>query len=372
MKKGKLPDSLQQHTSRKSVAVSSNALVTILICNYNYGRFLDDAIESALAQTWKNTEIIVVDDGSTDESRNILKKYEGHIRIILKENGGQASAFNAGVAEARGEIICFLDSDDTCHPNRISLVVDKYKQGRWGLVCHDLDVIDADGVPVKMKWTQYAGVNMAEGNPIDVVVDQDYSWIFSPTSGMSLPISLARKIFPLPPEKWKISADNPLAFAAACLGSVGLIPETLGSYRLHGENLFADFYKNMDARRIAAIIDVTKRYFFCQKYASEMNIDLPQLKQNYIFYRRLCLIARDKPYRFIPALLKKNIQYHLQHHNLLLMGIKIPIFFAADLFIIFKRTFVKSSTYNALKAKFDKETKNIEENQLRYILYDDR
>ena len=351
---------------------NSNPLVTILICNYNYGRFLNDAIESALAQTWKNTEIIVVDDGSTDESRKVLKKHEGHIRIILKENGGQASAFNAGVAEARGDIICFLDSDDTCHPNRISLVVDKYKQGQWGLVCHDLDVINADGVSKKMKWTQYAGVTMAEGNPIDIVVDHDYSWIFSPTSGMSLPIKLAQKIFPLPSKEWKISADNPLAFAAACLGSVGLITETLGSYRLHGKNLFADFYKNMDARKIAAIIDVTKRYFFCQKYASEMNIHLPQLKQNYLFYRRLCLIARDKPYRFIPALLKKNIQHHIKRDNLLLMSVIIPVFFAADLFIILKRTFVKSSTHNSLKTQFDKEAINIEENQLRYILYDDR
>ena len=89
--------------------MNSKPLVTILICNYNYGRFLAEAIESALAQTWKNIEVIVVDDGSTDESREILTKYKGKIRIILKENGGQASAFNAGIAKARGEIVCFLD-----------------------------------------------------------------------------------------------------------------------------------------------------------------------------------------------------------------------------------------------------------------------
>ena len=355
----------------KFVLSNSNPLVTILICNYNYGRFLSAAIESALAQTWKNIEVIVVDDGSTDESREILKKYEGKIRVILKENGGQASAFNAGIAEARGEIVCFLDSDDISHPDRISRVIEKYKQGKWGLVCHDLDVIDTDGVPARMKWTQYTSVTMAEGNQIDVVVDHNYSWIFSPTSGMSLPITLVRKIFPLPSDEWKISADNPLAFAAACLGSVGLIPETLGSYRLHGKNFFADFYKNMDARRIAAIIDTTKRYFLCRKYTSEMNIDLPQLNLNYLFYRRVCLIASAKAYRFIINLLKKNIQHHLQHHNLLLIGIRVPAFLVADLFIIFKRTFLKSSTHNALKTKFDKVASRIEEDQLRYILYDD-
>ena len=127
--------------------MNSKPLVTILICNYNYGRFLAEAIESALAQTWKNIEVIVVDDGSTDESREILTKYKGKIRIILKENGGQASAFNAGIAKARGEIVCFLDSDDICHRDRVSRVIEKYKQGKWGLVCHDLDVIPESCTP---------------------------------------------------------------------------------------------------------------------------------------------------------------------------------------------------------------------------------
>ena len=75
-------------------------LVSVIIPAYNRERLIVEALDSVRAQTYRPIETLVVDDGSTDESRKVLKKHEGHIRIILKENGGQASAFNAGVAEA--------------------------------------------------------------------------------------------------------------------------------------------------------------------------------------------------------------------------------------------------------------------------------
>jgi glycosyltransferase involved in cell wall biosynthesis len=92
--------------------MSNFPLVSIIINNYNYDRYVRMAIESALHQSWQNVEVIVVDDGSTDKSREIIQKYEHKARIILKENGGQGSAFNAGFAESKGEIILFLDADD--------------------------------------------------------------------------------------------------------------------------------------------------------------------------------------------------------------------------------------------------------------------
>jgi len=76
--------------------------VSIIIDNYNYGRFLGEAIDSALAQTYPHVEVIVVDDGSTDNSREVIAKYGDRIIPVLKENGGQASAFNAGLLRPRG------------------------------------------------------------------------------------------------------------------------------------------------------------------------------------------------------------------------------------------------------------------------------
>src|SRR2546426_12498105 len=94
-------------------------LATIIVNNYNYGRFLPEAIDSALNQTYRNTEVIVVDDGSTDNSRRIIATYNDSIEAILKPNGGQISALNAGVHASRGYVIIFLDADDTLFPEAV-------------------------------------------------------------------------------------------------------------------------------------------------------------------------------------------------------------------------------------------------------------
>ena len=102
-------------------------LVSIIINNYNYGCFLQSAIDSALGQTYANIEVIVVDDGSVDNSKDIIRGYRDRIVPVLKENGGQASAFNAGFAKSRGEIICFLDSDDFYALKKVMKIVDLFK-----------------------------------------------------------------------------------------------------------------------------------------------------------------------------------------------------------------------------------------------------
>src|SRR5438045_1296314 len=101
-------------------------LATIIISSYNYARFLGECIDSALAQTWPNVEVIVVDDGSTDESRQILDSYGDRIRTIFKTNGGQASAANAGFAAASGDVIILLDADDLLLPEALTNIVPQF------------------------------------------------------------------------------------------------------------------------------------------------------------------------------------------------------------------------------------------------------
>ena len=108
--------------------MSANPLVSILINNYNYAEFLTQAIDSAIAQTYAPTEIIVVDDGSIDHSRQIIAGYGERIVPVLKQNAGQASAFNAGVARSRGDILCFLDSDDYFARNKVAEIVAKIEK----------------------------------------------------------------------------------------------------------------------------------------------------------------------------------------------------------------------------------------------------
>ncbi len=102
--------------------MDESPLASVIISNYNY-RFLKRCIESALAQTYANTEVIVVDDGSTDDSQAILVSYGNRVKAIFKENGGQASALNRGFFVSRGKVICFLDSDDELAPGAMEAVV---------------------------------------------------------------------------------------------------------------------------------------------------------------------------------------------------------------------------------------------------------
>src|SRR5579872_2142515 len=123
-------------------------MVSIVINNYDYGRFLRGAIDSALNQTYPDKEVIVVDDGSTDNSREIIAGYGDRIVPVLKPNGGQGSAFNAGFAASHGELIFLLDSDDFFYPEKVATVqkiMSSEFAGKQTLLYHLLDVVDQSG-----------------------------------------------------------------------------------------------------------------------------------------------------------------------------------------------------------------------------------
>ena len=102
---------------------AADPLVSVIINNFNYGRFLSECIKSALDQTYHSVEVVVVDDGSTDNSRNVIHDFAGKVIPVLKANGGQASAFNAGFASSRGGVVCFLDSDDFFAPHKVNVLI---------------------------------------------------------------------------------------------------------------------------------------------------------------------------------------------------------------------------------------------------------
>ena len=100
--------------------------ISAIIPSYNYAHFLREAIDSALGQTYPPLEVIVVDDGSTDATPEVLASYGDRIRVIRQQNGGVAMARNAGIAAARGEIVAFLDADDAWHPRKLELQIARF------------------------------------------------------------------------------------------------------------------------------------------------------------------------------------------------------------------------------------------------------
>src|SRR5271170_2638660 len=105
-------------------------LVSILVSNYNYARYIGESIQSALDQTYDNLELIICDDGSTDDSVRVIEEFErkdSRVRFIRKGNGGQASGFNAAFAASQGEIIPLLDSDDRFLPHKVERIVANFQ-----------------------------------------------------------------------------------------------------------------------------------------------------------------------------------------------------------------------------------------------------
>src|SRR5260370_903022 len=122
--------------------------VSVLIDTYNHERFIEQAIVSVLEQDFPDAEreIIVVDDGSTDGTSEIVKKFEPRVRLLRKMNGGQASAFNAGIPECKGEIVAFLDGDDWWAPGKLQAVAGALaSEPSIGLVGHGITEVFPDG-----------------------------------------------------------------------------------------------------------------------------------------------------------------------------------------------------------------------------------
>jgi glycosyltransferase involved in cell wall biosynthesis len=123
--------------------------VSVIIPSYNSARFVAQAVDSVLAQTYPDFEVIVVDDGSTDDTQVVLAAYSGRIRYIRQENRGLAGARNTGFLASRGDYLLFLDSDDLIHPDKLALHVSLMEaEPASGLVYSAWQQINADGTQV--------------------------------------------------------------------------------------------------------------------------------------------------------------------------------------------------------------------------------
>jgi glycosyltransferase involved in cell wall biosynthesis len=129
--------------------------VSVIIPTYNRARYVVEAVESVFAQTFKDYEVIVVDDGSTDNTKQVLEPYRGRIRYVRQENRGLAAARNRGVREARGELVAFLDSDDCWEPRMLEGILKTFeKHPDVGAVFVAEREMDKDGQPRERVHTK--------------------------------------------------------------------------------------------------------------------------------------------------------------------------------------------------------------------------
>jgi hypothetical protein len=212
--------------------------VSIVITNHNYARFLADAIESALAQTHPDCELIVVDDGSTDGSRALLEHYP-EVTAVLQPNLGQAAAFNAGFERAGGDACIFLDADDSLAPGAARIVAETFaRDPRVAKVMYRLRVVDEAGVPTgELKPSGHLPLRSGDLRRQELRFPFDLTWMA--TSGNAFRRSALARIFPVPADDYpRVGADWYLSHLVPLLGEVAFLDEVGGSYRVHEANSY--------------------------------------------------------------------------------------------------------------------------------------
>lgn len=206
-------------------------LISIVILNYNYGRFLPDAIRSALSQDYPHVEVVVVDDGSTDNSREIIAAFGDKIVAIFKENGGQGSAVNAGFAAAHGELVIFLDADDSLLPHCCSTIAGMWRDDLVK-VQFNLEVVDIQGKPTSRYWAKHP---LPNGQMMEQVL-QAGDYYSMPMSGNAFHRRYLQNVMPMAADKWRRGADVYMFIQAPFFGAIHSTDQALGNYRVHGIN----------------------------------------------------------------------------------------------------------------------------------------
>ncbi|MBR4665082.1 MAG: glycosyltransferase [Lentisphaeria bacterium] len=210
--------------------------ISIIIDNYNYGQYIGDAIRSVLVQDYSVFELIIVDDGSTDNSREVISSFtDSRIKKIFKENGGQLSAFNEGFKAASGKIICFLDSDDLYQQGYLSTVAEQFS--RYPDCECLLGRVEYFGK--RSGLAPFFPDGFLGCNPFSVATR--HVWKGTPTSACSVKRESLAKILPyIENEKyWKTRADDLLIWGTDLVGAKKYcFSSPTVKYRIHGNNLF--------------------------------------------------------------------------------------------------------------------------------------
>jgi glycosyltransferase involved in cell wall biosynthesis len=242
--------------------------VSIVITNYNFGQFLRDAIQSALDVRWPDKEVIVCDDGSTDDSRAVIESFSDQITAIYKANGGQPSAANAAFASITGDVVFFLDSDDLLLPQAAQVVMRIWDK-ETSKVQFPSIVIDQNGMSTGKIWPDFRTAYPPEQIRSELLRSGRYPT--SSTSGNAFDVGFLRKLFPVPEDL--VGFDSFLCMTAPLCGKVKTITEPLAKFRLHANNAWSQ--QTWKPERLLLYIDQEiRRDSFVRQWAAKLDLTL--------------------------------------------------------------------------------------------------
>ena len=263
--------------------------VSVLIGNYNYAGFLGAAIDSALGQTRPAIDVVVVDDGSTDDSRTVIASYGARITPVLKANGGMGSTYNAGLPRSRGDVVIFLDSDDVLLPTAAAAASGALAElgvvkAHWRLYEVDERGERTGGVvpPQPLLEGDFRAATLAVGPDC---------YLSPPTSGNAWSRRFLEAVLPLPESEYRQHADAYLTTLAPLFGTVRRVAEPQALYRVHGRNDYASRPTAEKNRRNLEIYDRRCTAVVAQLARQGVHIDPAGWKERSPYYPWMCRLA---------------------------------------------------------------------------------
>jgi glycosyltransferase involved in cell wall biosynthesis len=253
---------MKEESRARSPVPAQVLSVDIIVNNHNYGRYVAAAVDSALAQSHPQVHVIVVDDGSTDDSHKILRSYGKRIELVLKDNEGQASALNAGFARSQGQIVIFLDADDVLRSDAATRVAAAFAAAPQVVkIQYRMQVIDERGEPTDaVKPPPHLPLPQGDVRRAEMVSPFDLVWL--PTSGNAFRARALRRIMPIPESEFGACPDWYLVHLMPLLGHVVSLEDVCAAYRVHGHNSYELMNSQLDLQHVRQAIlysDVTRR-----------------------------------------------------------------------------------------------------------------
>ena len=298
-----------------------------------------------------------MDDGSTDRTLEIVKKFEPRVRLLRKENGGQASAFNAGIPECKGEIVAFLDGDDWWAPNKLIRVTQAMAgDPSLGIVGHGIVNVERDGhaqVEILREGFHF------QANTMEGACLFRRRGAFLGTSRMTIRADLLRRIGPVP-EAIEIQADEYLFTLAAVLAGAQILPEALTYYRLHDANSFQlashDPQKLRRKQRSLAVLASS-----LSQQLEKLGID-PEVRRTVIEYTQACAdqlrLVLDGGWPWETAKTEWKIyrvvhpEARFSHRAFKLLTLLVALVAPPKNFYSVQRTLVQSGLYRRARARW--------------------
>lgn len=298
-----------ERTQFDGTVETSTPMVSIIVNNFNYAKFLQQCIESALAQAYPRVEVVVVDDASTDNSPELIRAFGGRIVPVLQAvNGGQAAAMNAGFAASRGDVIIFLDADDYLYTQAAEKVARLFRPG-VALVQYRLHLVDVEGAVIDLYPP--AEIRFDTGDVTRKLIETG-RFEGTATSGLAFSRGALAAILPIPADRYRIAADGYLVTTAPLQGEVQAIEQPLGAYRRHGSSSWMTSSGVADGLRRAILHDVEKHRDL-KRHAALRGIegsDQPGLRDYQHLSARLGSILLEKAKHPMPGDTRLALGFH--------------------------------------------------------------